>query len=145
MIIKSPAFKDLELIPQKYGKKGENISPALSWEAAPKDTKSFALAIIDRHPVAKNFIHWLIVDLPVQVTSLKEGASGRMPEGARELKPYYGPNPPSGSHDYEFIVYALKTEKLDVPTKVTREAFFDAVKKQSLATASITGKYARIK
>jgi hypothetical protein len=147
MELKSSAFKDSELIPQKYSKNGENVSPPLAWENAPKETKSFALAIVDRHPVARNFIHWLVVDIATNVSSLKEGASesASMPEGAREIKPYYGPNPPSGSHDYEFILYAMKTDKLDLPTKVSREDFFEAAEKNAITTVSLIGKYARIK
>jgi Raf kinase inhibitor-like YbhB/YbcL family protein len=141
MKLTSSAFEPDQLIPVKYSKKGDNISPALSWENVPKETKSLALAIIDRHPVAKNFIHWLIIDIAPNITNLTEGAS--IPEGAKELKPYYGPNPPSGSHDYEFILYALKRDKLDVPSKVTREVFFEAVKKNCIATASMIGKFAR--
>jgi phosphatidylethanolamine-binding protein (PEBP) family uncharacterized protein len=83
--------------------------------------------------------------MSADVTSLKEGASGRalMPAGSRELKAYGGPNPPSGSHDYEFTQYALKTEKLDLPEKVPLETFTKAVEQSSLATAKLVGTFAR--
>jgi phosphatidylethanolamine-binding protein (PEBP) family uncharacterized protein len=40
-----------------------------------------------------------------------------MPAGSREVRPYAGPFPPSGTHDYEFTLYALKTDRLDLPKK----------------------------
>ncbi len=131
--------------PADIFKKGENVSPPLSWENAPQGTKSFALAVVDRHPVAKNFVHWLVIDISAAVTSLKEGASGSalLPAGARELKVYMGPNPPAGSHDYEFTLYALKTDRLDLPGKVSLETFTRAVEQSSLATAKLVGKFAR--
>jgi Raf kinase inhibitor-like YbhB/YbcL family protein len=145
MVLRSSAFEDRQTMPPRYGKKGENVSPPLSWENVPQGTKSFALAVVDRHPVARNFVHWLVIDMSADVTSLEEGASGRalMPAGSRELKVYGGPNPPSGSHDYEFSLYALKTDKLDLPEKVSLETFTKAVEQSSLATAKLVGKFAR--
>jgi Raf kinase inhibitor-like YbhB/YbcL family protein len=145
MVLRSSAFEDTQTMPPRYGKKGENVSPPLSWDKVPQGTKSFALAVVDRHPVARNFVHWLVIDMSADVTSLEEGASGRalMPAGSRELKVYGGPNPPSGSHDYEFSLYALKTDKLDLPEKVSLETFTKAVEQSSLATAKLVGKFAR--
>jgi Raf kinase inhibitor-like YbhB/YbcL family protein len=146
MVLRSPAFADKETIPAKYAKSGENVSPPLSWEGPPKGTKSLALAIVDRHPVARNYVHWLVSDIDPGVSSLAEGASGgQMPDGSRELKPYTGPNPPSGSHDYEFILYALKTEKLDLPKKVNLDLFTEAVEQNSLGSVSLVGVYTKIR
>jgi Raf kinase inhibitor-like YbhB/YbcL family protein len=90
MMLRSSAFEDTQTMPPKYAKKGENVSPPLSWDNVPQGTKSFALAVVDRHPVARNFVHWLVIDMSADVTSLEEGASGsaRMPAGSRELKVY---------------------------------------------------------
>ena len=85
--------------------------------------KSFALTIIDPHPVAHNWVHWLVMDIPGDATSLAEGASGKkMPPGAVELKnswgelSYGGPQPPKGTGDHPYVVtlYALSVPKLDL-------------------------------
>ncbi len=147
MVLSSSAFKDAQAMPFKYARAGQNVSPPLAWENAPQGTKSFALAVVDRHPVARNMIHWLVIDIDANVTSLKEGASGsaRMPAGSRELKAYVGPFPPSGTHDYEFTLYALKTEKLDLPKQVSLETFTNAAEQSSLATAKLVGKFTKAK
>jgi hypothetical protein len=48
--------------------------------------------VVDRHPVAGDYVHWLVVDIVAGVTSLKEAASGAaMPAGSREVSPMSGP------------------------------------------------------
>jgi Raf kinase inhibitor-like YbhB/YbcL family protein len=147
MTLSSSSFEDNQAMPLKYAKAGQNVSPALAWENPPQGTKSFALAMVDRHPVARNLIHWLVIDIGADVTSLGEGASGsaRMPAGSRELKVYVGPYPPSGTHDYEFTLYALKVDMLDLPDKVSLETFTSTIEQNCLATAKLVGKYAKVK
>ena len=94
MEISSSAFKDGEKIPIQYvmpGAGGKNISVSLSWKNIPSGTKSFALSVVDPHPVAQNWVHWLVINIPAQSISLEEGASGKkMPAGAVELKNSFG-------------------------------------------------------
>jgi Raf kinase inhibitor-like YbhB/YbcL family protein len=146
MVLSSSAFEDAQEIPQRYGKKIDNVSPPLSWKAALTGTKLFALAVVDRHPVAGNYVHWLVVDIDAGVTSVGEAAAGAaMPAGSREVKPYAGPFPPSGTHDYEFTLYALGTDRLELPKKVSLDAFTNAVEPHVLATAKLVGKFTKIR
>lgn len=146
MILDSSSFAYGQEIPQKHGKKLENVSPQLSWTDAPEDTKSFALSVVDRHPIAAGYVHWLVVDIDPDVTSLAEGAADEaMPSGSFEAEPYAGPFPPSGTHDYEFTLYALDTEHLDLPKNVSLEAFLDAAEPHTLAKARLVGKFTKIR
>jgi len=155
MEITSTAFKDGEKIPIQYvmpGAGGKNISVPLSWKNAPSGTKSFALSMVDPHPVAQNWVHWLVINIPANVTSLEEGASGKkMPPGSVELKNsfgdigYGGPQPPKGTgdHPYVFTLYALKVAKLDLGANTSLSAFTKALEGKTLGSATITGKYGR--
>ena len=155
MEISSAAFKDGEKIPMHYvmpGAGGKNISVPLAWRNAPSGTKSFALSMVDPHPVAQNWVHWLVINIPANVASLEEGASmKKMPHGSSELKNsfgeigYGGPQPPKGTgdHPYVFILYALSVEKLDLGTNVSLSAFKKALDGKILGSATITGKYGR--
>ena len=155
MQITSSAFPDGGKIPLPYvmpGAGGQNISVPLSWSGAPADTKSFALAMVDPHPIARNWVHWLVIDLPKDSTSIPEGASGKkMPPGAQELKNsfgepgYGGPQPPrgSGDHPYVFTLFALKVEKLDLGANTSLAAFKKALEEKTLGSATITGKFGR--
>jgi len=155
MEISSVAFKDGERIPIKHvmpGAGGKNISVPLVWRNAPSGTKSFALSMVDPHPVAQNWVHWLVINIPATVSSFEEGASKKkMPHGPVELKNsfgdigYGGPQPPKGTgdHPYVFTLYALNVEKLDLGTNVSLSAFKKALDGKILGTATITGKYGR--
>ena len=47
-----------------FGCTGGNISPALSWSGAPKDTKSFALSVYDPDaPTGSGFWHWVVFNI----------------------------------------------------------------------------------
>jgi Raf kinase inhibitor-like YbhB/YbcL family protein len=144
MTLSSSSFEDGGDIPQKHGKKIENVSPPLSWTDAPPGTRSFALCVVDRHPVAGNYLHWLVVDIPSDESSLREGAAGgAMPAGSREARPYAGPFPPSGTHDYEFSLLALDTDRLELPKEASLEAFTQAAEPHALETARLVGRFTR--
>jgi Raf kinase inhibitor-like YbhB/YbcL family protein len=155
MEISSSAFKDGEKIPIQYvmpGAGGKNISVPLSWKNTPPGTKSFALSMVDPHPVAQNWVHWLVINIPAQVTFLEEGASRKkMPQGSMELKNsfgdigYGGPQPPKGTgdHPYVFTLHALNVEKLDLGANTSLSAFKKVLEGKVLGSATITGKYGR--
>ena len=144
MQLTSPAFEDGAEIPQRHGKKIDNISPPLSWADAPAGVQSFALSVVDRHPVARNYVHWLVVDLGPDVSALAENAAtGRMPAGARELRAYAGPFPPSGTHEYAFTLYALGVAHLDVPKGASLEAFVGAVEAVAIDEATLVGRFTK--
>jgi Raf kinase inhibitor-like YbhB/YbcL family protein len=155
MEISSAAFKGGEKIPIQHvmpGAGGKNISVPLAWRNTPSGTKSFALSMVDPHPVAQNWVHWLVINIPADAASLEEGASKKkMPAGSIELKNsfgeigYGGPQPPKGTgdHPYVFTLYALSVEKLDLGTNVSLSAFNKALEGKILGSATITGKYGR--
>ncbi len=155
MELSSSAFKDQGRIPTQYvmpGAGGRNLSFPLQWKNVPKETKSFALSVIDPHPVAQNWVHWLVINIPKEVTSLEEGASKKkMPPGSVELKNsfgqigYGGPQPPKGTGDHPYVVtlYALNVEKLDLGVHTTLPAFKKALEGKVIESATITGKYSQ--
>jgi hypothetical protein len=122
------------------------------WNGAPPETKSFALSIVDLHPIARKWVHWLVIDIPAAVNTLAEGASpSSMPAGAIELKNTYGkigyggPEPPKGSgpHDYEFTLYAVSVERLALKADVTLAQFSAALQGKVLETATLVGTFER--
>lgn len=108
--------------------------------------------MIDPHPVAGNWVHWLVINIPADVTSLEEGESRKnMPRGCIELKNsfgdvgYGGPQPPKGTGDHPYVItlYALSVEKLELGTSVSLSTFLKALEGKVLGSAKITGKYGR--
>jgi hypothetical protein len=108
-----------------FGCTGENISPQLNWSNAPAGTKSFAITLYDPDaPTGSGWWHWVVFDIPAEVTDLPAGAGtpGRsgMPEAAIQsltdygMTGYGGPCPPEGHgpHRYILTIHALDVEKL---------------------------------
>lgn len=114
-----------EQVFNSFGCQGGNLSPALTWSGAPKDTKSYAVTVYDPDaPTGSGWWHWVVFNIPSNITSLPKNAgdpaAGLMPAGAIQSrtdfgKPGYGgPCPPKGDkpHRYRFTVHALKVAKL---------------------------------
>jgi Raf kinase inhibitor-like YbhB/YbcL family protein len=152
MKLTSPAFSANGLIPVKYTCDGENISPALSWDTPPKDTRSFALIVTDPDAPSKTFVHWVLYDLPPDLRQLPEqmpaqpflnigGLQGKSDFGQYG---YRGPCPPNGTHRYVFRLFALN-QVMDLPPGTTEADLAKAIEGHTLATAELIGQYARQK
>ncbi len=144
------AFVDGGLIPALYTCDGEDISPPLSWEGAPPGTVSFALICEDPDAPGGTWVHWVLWNLPCGRTSLEEGVPA-VPELAGEARQglnswgrigWGGPCPPSGTHRYEFRVYALDC-MLDPRARYTAGDLRKAMGGHILQEALLTGLYAR--
>lgn len=149
------SYKDKDPIPVRFAHHtvtgGKNVSPGFSWNDPPPGTKSFAFSLVDPHPVAKNWVHWLIVNIHCDERKIVEGASrtNSLPPGAKELMSTYneigygGPSPPpgSGAHPYIATLYALNTETLILPLRTNLSQFQEALKGKTIAEAIMTGYY----
>ena len=132
---------------------GGNVSPALAWSGAPKETKSFAVSVYDPDaPTGSGFWHWWVVNLPADATGLPKGAGDGtgLPAGALQSRNdfsvmgYGGPCPPKGlPHHYQITVYALDVPKLDLDANASPAVFGFNVHAHTLAKATLVGLYGR--
>ncbi|CAJ1959880.1 unnamed protein product [Cylindrotheca closterium] len=145
-------FANETIIPMKYARDGDNLSPPLSWSGIPDGTQSFAMIMDDPDaPTPKPWVHWIIYNIPSTQTSLTEGlkADGTMKEGQNSwsLSKYDGPQPPKGQiHLYIFKLYALDTLLFSGDTSSagkTKEQLEQAFSGHVLAEARWTGKFSR--
>jgi Raf kinase inhibitor-like YbhB/YbcL family protein len=150
MDIRSKAFLEGGMIPAKYTCDGENVSPPLEWTNAPSGTKSFALISDDPDAPAGTWVHWVIYNIPPEVTKLdeqikpeKEFKTG-MRQGNNDWPKigYGGPCPPSGMHRYYFKLYAVDA-LLDLKPGATKSQVLQAMKGHVLAEAQLMAKYRR--
>lgn len=139
-----------------FGCSGKNISPALNWRGAPAGTKSFAVTVYDPDaPTGSGWWHWVAYNVPATATGLAEGAGTAdgqaLPAGTVQGRTDFGapgfggacPPPGDKPHRYRFTVYALKTEKIEVPPDASAALVGFMIHANQLAKASFTAKYGR--
>ena len=106
---------------------GQDVSPHLSWTGAPEGTLGYAVTIYDPDaPTMSGFWHWVVANIPADVTSLPENAGASdgsgLPAGAFQLRndaggaQFIGAAPPDGhgEHRYFITVHALDTADIGV-------------------------------
>lgn len=149
--VTSDVFKEGELIPPHFTCDGEDVSPALSWEGAPSETRSFALIMDDPDAPGGTFNHWLIYNMDTGGRSLPEnvekaerpanGASGLQGQNHFGDIGYRGPCPPEGeTHRYEFRLYAVDG-LIDMGPGASRQDVLDALEGHLLGVTILTGTY----
>jgi Raf kinase inhibitor-like YbhB/YbcL family protein len=144
--LSSTAFANGGAIPPRYTCDGRDVSPALAWSGAPDGTVTLALIVDD--PDARGFVHWVAFDLAgapdghlPEGSSSSPGAPRQGTNGFGRIG-YGGPCPPSGTHRYDFTLYAL-----DVPLGLggapRADAVRSAMKGHVLAETRLRGTYRR--
>lgn len=145
--VSSPAFNNLEAIPVQYTGQGEDISPAFSFANLDVSTVTIAIIMDDLDiPWSANFTHWVIWNIPATATipeAIPAGETvaelGGAVQGVGYGKhQYLGPNPPFGSHRYQFHIFALDTS-LDLTSASGKAELLDAMEGHIIQYGTLTG------
>lgn len=147
--VTSTAFSANEIIPKPYTGDGKDISPQLKWTAGPAATKFYALSVEDPDAPGGTWWHWMLVNIPANVTQLREaaGKTKALPPGAVEGKNdfeklgYNGPMPPRGQkHHYHFKIIALN-DRLKLNSGYTKQQYEAAIKGHITGQGELIGTY----
>jgi hypothetical protein len=148
--ITSPVFEDGGEIPEKYTCDDLDVSPPLEWIDVPENTKTIAIVCDDPDAPMKTWIHWIIFNIPGDVTGLPENVppEKELENGAKQgmndfhKVGYGGPCPPSGTHRYFFKIYALDIT-LDLPAGVSKSHLMIAMEGHVISESHLMGTYTR--
>ncbi len=164
--VNSNAIPDGGTVPVKYtcdNTNGVGVSPDMSWDNPPADTRSFAILVYDESatdPSDPNnqvpFYHWVVLNIPTNIMSVDEGykppAGSNITVYPNSFTPlglqgtmYIGPCPPKGdpAHTYKFCVAALNVDNINTNNYQNRLAVYDAVNKATIEKACISAQYRR--
>jgi Raf kinase inhibitor-like YbhB/YbcL family protein len=144
--ITSTGFVNNGSIPSKYSCEGEEVSPPLLISDIPSGTKSLAIILHDPDaPREGGFTHWVVWniepgdnDIPENFKGAQQGLNGAGQPG------YRGMCPPSGTHHYHFMVYALDS-KLDIDKKTDKAGLEKSMAGHILAQGDIVCLYKKTK
>lgn len=145
LTVTSTAFTDNGMIPSKYSCEGQDINPPLHITGIPSKAKSLALIAHDPDaPMKGGFTHWVMwnidVDgnIPENFKGAEQGWNGMKQNG------YKGMCPPTGTHHYNFKVYALDI-KLKITNNTDKAGLEKAIQGHIVAEGEITGLYKKTK
>ena len=160
-----------------------NLNPQLAWEVPPPGTRSFALLCVDPDvPVRfddanqpgrtvsadmprRDFVHWVLLDIPSELCELAEGSCARASGGKGKSDPpgphgtvqgvndygpgylgYDGPCPPWNDervHRYFFRLFALDVASLGLDRSCSAAQALRAMQGHVLAETAVHGTYTR--
>lgn len=139
-----------------FGCNGNDISPHLKWNNAPKGTKSFAITAYDPDaPTGSGWWHWQAINISVDTTELAADAGNKtvsnMPKNSVQIKNDFGSRgfggacPPVGHgvHHYRFTVHALSVEKLELPADASGALAGYMINANTIEAATIESLYKR--
>lgn len=151
MFLTGKDFAEGQNFPLKYGCDGLAVSPALTWKDTPAETQSFALILEAPEQPDGIRVHWLIYNLPPDVTELPENMpqasefmNGTL-QGTNDFKKvgYGAPCPARGyKRQYIFKLYALDT-LLEVVKESSEEALMKAMQGHILAETQMKTTFGR--
>ncbi len=141
---RSTAFSDGAILPERYARDGENVSPSLEWGDLPDGTIELALLMEDRD--AGSFVHWAVTGIDAGATGVDEGEQPPgtpWPNSAGE-RGYTGPFPPIGDdpHRYVFRLYALG-ERVHLGEDAGLEELRRVLESSAAATGTLTARFGR--
>ena len=150
-MLKSDAFAEGQVLPTQFTCDGEDQSPPLSWSEPPAGTKSFALVVDDPDAPSGTFRHWAAFNIPASARGLPTGTgnetAGDIVQARNDFgrQGYGGACPPKGHgpHRYRFKLFALDTEKLDLPSGTPIDQIEAAASERQIGRAELTGTYER--
>lgn len=139
-----------------FGCTGNNISPALSWEGAPEETKSFAITAYDPDaPTGSGWWHWVVFNIDDKVNHIVKNAGDptaqlapkHSVQGRTDFGTYgFGgacPPPGHGKHRYQFTLHALNIDALNLPADSSAALVGYMINQHRIAKTTIEAIYER--
>jgi Raf kinase inhibitor-like YbhB/YbcL family protein len=145
--LRSSAFTDHDLMPERFSYDRDNVSPPLEWRGVPEGTTELALLCEDPDAPNGTFVHWLVTHIAPDAGGVDEngtptaGTPGRNGFGEQG---WSGPRPPVGDepHRYFFRLYSFDHTP-SVEADVPPQDLHARLAEEATATGTLVGLFGR--
>jgi len=144
MQITSPAFGQDQNIPSKYTCDGAETIPPLAFADVPAGAASLALTLDDPDAPSGDFVHWVVFNIPTSTSAFAEGQTppGIVGRNSIGTNVYVAPCPPSGTHHYQFKLYALDV-MLNLDASAAKAEVLKAMQGHIIEQSEMVGLFGR--
>jgi Raf kinase inhibitor-like YbhB/YbcL family protein len=143
MKLTSASFRDGQPIPRQFTCDGAGVHPQLGISDVPEGAKSLALIVDDPDAPNGDFVHWVVFNMDPATSEIPEAS---VPPGSVEGRTslnrpgWTSPCPPSGTHHYQFKLYALDA-MLGLMASSTKKDLADAMEGHVVGQTMLVGTY----
>ncbi|MEK7584857.1 MAG: YbhB/YbcL family Raf kinase inhibitor-like protein [Patescibacteria group bacterium] len=143
LLLTSPVFQHNREIPARYTCQGDEVNPELLIQGTPSGTRSLVLIMDDPDAPVGVWDHWVLWNIAPETTEIAEnstppGAVVGVNSGGQTR--YQGPCPPSGTHRYQFTVYAIM-DVLSLAPGSDKQTVLKAITGKVLDQCTLVGLY----
>jgi len=145
--VRSSAFEYDELIPRRYTKDGDNVSPDLEWWGVPERAAELLLLCEDPDAPRRTALHWLVTGIDPACTGVESGGTpktGRVWRNDFGGFGYSGPQPLIGdqAHRYFFRIFAL-AKPVRLQRHPSAATVHRTIRGTQLVSGALVGRYQR--
>ncbi|HVS58764.1 MAG TPA: YbhB/YbcL family Raf kinase inhibitor-like protein [Candidatus Saccharimonadales bacterium] len=143
MKLTSTDFGDNEPLPYASGYDQGSEAPRLDISDVPPGTSSLALLVRDPDAPSGDYTHWIVWNIPPTITELvADNLPAGVMQGTNDFGElgFSGPAPPSGTHHYHFVLYALDNSPA-LPAGTKRAVFDQVIANHVVAKTELVGLY----
>lgn len=149
--IRIAGLSNQSALPKKYTCDGESISPEVTWEGFPATANYFVLVMSTPAGPPRNgevatdtHFEWILGEISGRIKTIPEGGSaiiGKLGKNFQGRNIYAAPcSQGPGIKQYTFTLYGLQR---NIQVTDSTDEYLSQVKREAVATASVTLNYAR--
>jgi len=138
--ITSPEFEDNGWIPSQFTCEGDGVNPPIKIRSIPGEAQSLVLLLEDPDAPGGTFDHWVMWNIDTTGDIAADSRPGICGLNSKGTVGYYPPCPPTGSHHYIFVVFALD-KKLPLAEGSSKKQLLESIDGAVIAKGTLTGRY----
>jgi Raf kinase inhibitor-like YbhB/YbcL family protein len=138
--VTSTEFEEDGWIPSQFTCEGQGVNPPIKIRSIPAEAQSLVLLLEDPDAPGGTFDHWVMWNIDTKGDIAADSQPGICGLNSKGTVGYYPPCPPTGSHRYIFVVFALD-KKLPLQEGSSKKQLLESIEGAVIAKGTLTGRY----